>query len=92
VPRRLAGRARADQGLQPAAANVQRRLSDLLRQFCVRHARFPASDVPLQEIAQQVKAGKLKTKPTRVFRFEEIREAHRVMEANEAGGKMVVVV
>jgi len=27
-----------------------------------------------------------------VFRFEEIREAHRVMEANQAGGKMVVVV
>jgi hypothetical protein len=27
----------------------------------------------------------------RVFRFDEIREAHRVMEANEAGGKMVVV-
>jgi NADPH:quinone reductase-like Zn-dependent oxidoreductase len=53
---------------------------------------FPLSDVPLQEIAQQVKAGKLKAKPTRVFRFEEIREAHRVMEANEAGGKMVVVV
>jgi hypothetical protein len=26
-----------------------------------------------------------------VFRFEEIREAHRVMEANEAKGKMVVV-
>jgi hypothetical protein len=25
------------------------------------------------------------------FRFEEIREAHRVMEANEAQGKMVVV-
>jgi NADPH:quinone reductase len=27
-----------------------------------------------------------------VFGFEEIREAHRMMEANEAGGKMVVVV
>jgi hypothetical protein len=26
-----------------------------------------------------------------VFRFEEIREAHRVMEANEARGKVVVV-
>jgi hypothetical protein len=25
------------------------------------------------------------------FRFDEIREAHRVMEANEAHGKMVVV-
>ncbi|WP_035353295.1 zinc-binding dehydrogenase, partial [Edaphobacter aggregans] len=28
--------------------------------------------------------------PSRVFRFEDIREAHRVMEANEANGKMVV--
>jgi NADPH2:quinone reductase len=52
---------------------------------------FPLSDVPLQKIAEQVAAGRLKAKPTRVFRFEEIREAHRVMEANEAGGKMVVV-
>jgi hypothetical protein len=26
-----------------------------------------------------------------VFRFEDIREAHRVMESNEAKGKMVVV-
>ena len=33
----------------------------------------------------------LDVKPVRVFRFEEIREAHRVMEANEAKGKMVVV-
>jgi NADPH:quinone reductase len=53
--------------------------------------QFPLSDVPLQKIAEQVAAGRLKAKPTRVFRFEEIREAHRVMEANEAGGKMVVV-
>jgi NADPH:quinone reductase len=52
---------------------------------------FPLSDVPLQEIAQQVAAGRLKAKPARVFGYEEIREAHRVMEANEAGGKMVVV-
>ena len=51
---------------------------------------FPLSDVPLQEIAQEVAAGRLKAKPTRVFDFEEIHEAHRVMEANEAGGKMVV--
>jgi NADPH:quinone reductase-like Zn-dependent oxidoreductase len=52
---------------------------------------FPLSDVPLQTIAAQVAAGHLKAKPSRVFRFEEIREAHRVMEANEAHGKMVVV-
>src|SRR3984893_481161 len=59
--------------------------------FVVGTPGFPLSDVPLQEIAQQAAAGKLKAKPSRVFGFEEIREAHRVMEAGEAGGKMVVV-
>ncbi|WP_432872187.1 zinc-binding alcohol dehydrogenase family protein [Microbispora rosea] len=52
---------------------------------------FPLSDVPLQAIADKVAAGRLRGRPSRVFRFEEIREAHRVMEAGEAGGKMVVV-
>ncbi|MNU74142.1 Phthiocerol synthesis polyketide synthase type I PpsC [compost metagenome] len=52
---------------------------------------FPLADVPLQAIAQDVAAGRLDVKPSRVFRFEEIHEAHRVMDANEAGGKMVVV-
>ncbi|MGW4789159.1 zinc-binding alcohol dehydrogenase family protein [Streptomyces sp. NPDC004230] len=52
---------------------------------------FPLSDVPLQEIAEQVAAGRLKAKPSRVFRFEDVREAHRVMEAGEAKRKMVVV-
>jgi NADPH:quinone reductase-like Zn-dependent oxidoreductase len=52
---------------------------------------FPVSDVPLQAIAADVAAGRLKAKPSRVFSFDQIREAHRVMEANEAVGKMVVV-
>jgi NADPH:quinone reductase-like Zn-dependent oxidoreductase len=52
---------------------------------------FPLSDVPLQEIAADAAVGRLDVKPVRVFGFDEIREAHRVMEANEAGGKMVVV-
>lgn len=52
---------------------------------------FPLSDVPLEEIARDVAAGRLKAKPSRVFRFEEIHEAHRIMETNQAGGKMVVV-
>jgi NADPH:quinone reductase-like Zn-dependent oxidoreductase len=54
-----------------------------------RGSRCP--DVPVREIAQQVAVGRLKAKPTRVFGFEEIREAHRLMEANEAGGKIEVV-
>jgi NADPH:quinone reductase len=53
---------------------------------------FPLSDVPFQTIAAQVAAGRYKAKPARVFRFEDIREAHRVMESNQAGGKMVVLV
>jgi NADPH:quinone reductase-like Zn-dependent oxidoreductase len=53
---------------------------------------FPLSDVPLQTIAEQVAAGRYQAKPARVFRFEDIREAHRVMESNQAGGKMVVLV
>ena len=52
---------------------------------------FPLSDVPLQQIAADAAAGRLDVKPSRIFRFEEIREAHRVMEAGEARGKMVVV-
>jgi NADPH:quinone reductase len=52
---------------------------------------FPLSDVPLQKIADDVAAGRLEAKPARVFRFDEIREAHRTMETNEAGGKIVVV-
>jgi NADPH2:quinone reductase len=45
---------------------------------------FPLSDVPLQQIAADAAAGRLDVKPTRIFRFEEIREAHRVMEAGKA--------
>jgi NADPH:quinone reductase len=48
--------------------------------------------VPLQDIAAQVADGRLEAAPSRVFSFDEIREAHRIMEAGEAGGKMVVVV
>jgi len=52
---------------------------------------FPLSDVPLQAIAADMEAGRYQAKPTRVFRFEDIREAHRVMESNEAKRKLVVV-
>jgi NADPH:quinone reductase-like Zn-dependent oxidoreductase len=53
---------------------------------------FPLADVPLADIAKDVAKGRLRAKPSRIFPFEAIREAHRVMEANEAKGKMVVVV
>ncbi|MDR3416094.1 MAG: zinc-binding dehydrogenase [Nevskia sp.] len=51
---------------------------------------FPTSEVPMQTIVERVEDGTYKAKPARVFRFEEIREAHRLMEAGAANGKIVV--
>ena len=46
---------------------------------------------PLEELCVQIKEGKLSVKVGKVFRLEEIVEAHRVMEENSAGGKIVVL-
>jgi NADPH:quinone reductase len=51
---------------------------------------FPLSEIPFQAIVERIAAGAYKAKPTKVFRFEDIRDAHRMMESNEAGGKIVV--
>ena len=51
---------------------------------------FPVSDVPFQEIVDRVAAGEYQAKPARVFRFEEIQNAHRLMDSNQANGKIVV--
>ena len=51
---------------------------------------FPLSEVPLQTIVDRVAAGTYTAKPARVFRFDEIAEAHRVMESSAANGKLVV--
>jgi NADPH:quinone reductase len=51
---------------------------------------FPTSEIPMQSIVARVEDGTYKAAPARVFRFEEIREAHRLMEAGAANGKIVV--
>jgi hypothetical protein len=48
---------------------------------------FRLADVPLRLIAADAATGQLDVKSVRVFRFDEIREAHRVIEANEGGRK-----
>jgi NADPH:quinone reductase-like Zn-dependent oxidoreductase len=60
--------------------------------FVFGQPEFPLSDVPLGEIVKMIAAKKFEAEPSKVFKFEEIREAHRVMEASEANGKMVVLV
>ncbi|OBJ49823.1 zinc-binding alcohol dehydrogenase family protein [Mycobacterium sp. 1423905.2] len=52
---------------------------------------FPLSDVPLADIARQVADGQLDVKPSHVFTFDQIQQAHELMESGQAGGKMVVV-
>jgi NADPH2:quinone reductase len=51
---------------------------------------FPLSDIPFQTIVDRVAAGIYKAKPVRIFGFEEIQEAHRLMDAYGADGKVVV--
>jgi NADPH:quinone reductase-like Zn-dependent oxidoreductase len=47
--------------------------------------------MPLQELVDQVAAGTLKVQVGKVFHLDEIVEAHRAMEENKAGGKIVVL-
>ena len=46
---------------------------------------------PLDELTQQIAAGELHIQIGRVFHLDEIAEAHRCMEENRAGGKIVVL-
>jgi NADPH:quinone reductase-like Zn-dependent oxidoreductase len=51
---------------------------------------YPLSLVPFQDIVDKVQAGVYHAAPSRVFAFEEIADAHRMMEAGQAAGKLVV--
>ena len=45
----------------------------------------------LQQIVQKVESGAYKPNIDRIFSFEELPEAHRIMENNQAAGKLVVM-
>jgi NADPH:quinone reductase-like Zn-dependent oxidoreductase len=47
--------------------------------------------LPFQSLIDQVEAGKMPVRIGKVFKLDDIVEAHRLMESNQAGGKMVVV-
>src|SRR6201997_287817 len=46
---------------------------------------------PLDKLVEQVASGKLHVQVGKTFRLDEIVEAHRCMEENKAGGKIVVL-
>jgi NADPH2:quinone reductase len=51
---------------------------------------FPLSEIPFQAIVDRAAQGIYKAKPARVFRFDDIQDAHRWMESGQANGKIVV--
>jgi len=46
---------------------------------------------PLQEIVDQIAKGEMRIQVGKTFRLDDIAEAHRCMEENRAGGKIVVL-
>ena len=46
----------------------------------------------MQTIVNRVAAGSYQAKPAKVFSFDEIHEAHQLMESGKAVGKIVVQV
>ena len=65
-------------------------LSFFASAFTFGNADYPLSDVPLQQMIDRAARGEYKAKPARVFRLDEIQDAHRLMESNAANGKIVV--
>jgi NADPH:quinone reductase-like Zn-dependent oxidoreductase len=47
---------------------------------------------PLDDLARQIAAGDLRVQIRRVFALEYFAEAHRCMEDNTAGGKIVILI
>jgi NADPH:quinone reductase-like Zn-dependent oxidoreductase len=67
-------------------------LSTFASAFVLGGGDFPLSRIPFQAIVDKVQAGVLRARPTRVFGFDDVVEAHRLMDAGAAGGKLVVAV
>lgn len=67
-----------------------RQLSFFGSAFVYGTPEYPLTDVPFQKIVDLVEAGLLRAKPSRVFAFEEIQAAHRLLDDGTAGGKIVV--
>jgi NADPH2:quinone reductase len=51
---------------------------------------YPLSAIPFQELVNHAESGRYRAKPAKVFRLEEMQSAHRLMEAGQANGKIVV--
>jgi len=69
-----------------------RQLSLFASAFVYGTPEYPLGDVPFQAIVDLAESGSLRADPARTFGFDEIQAVHRLLDAQAAGGKMVVVV
>ncbi len=60
--------------------------------FALGSGNYPLANIPLQAMVEKAERGIFQTKPARIFKFDEVPEAHRFMESNQANGKIVVTV
>ena len=60
--------------------------------FVLGTAEFPLTEIPLTEMIGKAENGRYQAKPARVFGFDDIVEAHKVMESGLAGGEITVSV
>ena len=59
--------------------------------FVLGTADYPLANIPMQVIVDRATTGTYKAKPVKVFPFELIPDAHRLMESDQANGKIVIV-
>ncbi|VAW65942.1 hypothetical protein MNBD_GAMMA11-1376 [hydrothermal vent metagenome] len=71
----------------PASVNL-----NFFASFMLGTLDFPLSSIPLQKIVEYAEKGRYKAAPVNVFHFNEIAQAHDLMESNTACGKVVVKV
>jgi NADPH:quinone reductase-like Zn-dependent oxidoreductase len=62
----------------------------LFASFALGTRDYPLSQIPLQMMVSKVEKGIYRAKPAKVFPFEQLPDAHRLMESNQANGKIVV--
>ena len=60
--------------------------------FALGTPGYPSARIPMNEIVHRAAVGRYKARPAKVFPLEGVPDAHRLMEANGAKGKIVIEV
>ncbi|KAF6239772.1 hypothetical protein HO173_002318 [Letharia columbiana] len=90
VPGRMAGWLGTHCGLQSNDSDGHWHPLQSLIQQGLGHIGLPLLDVPLQETVRRVEEGDWSAKPSHIYDFAHIHEAHRMFDSGPANGKLVL--